>query len=149
MAVGNSRTTHLPKLAALFLPFLSQVLAVGFGAWCGDRALVRKGAAALLTSAVLAYCAGAVVAMVTGGPIRFQDFKGPLASFAISTVIGVAAGLSTADDSGRRYLIGNKACRVGRVGETHHFSLARSASKGTTRWVSPTRPTLHALFPMR
>ena len=93
-------------VAALFLPFLSQVLAVGFGVWCGDRGLVRKGTAALCTSAVLAYCAGAVVAMITGGPIRFQDFKAPLASFAISAVIGVAAGLSTADDAGRRYLIG-------------------------------------------
>jgi uncharacterized membrane protein len=93
-------------VAALFLPFLSQVLAVGFGLWCGDRGLMRKGAAALLTSAVLAYAAGAVVAVLTGGPIGFQDFKGPFASFAISAVIGAAAGLSTADDAGRRYLIG-------------------------------------------
>jgi hypothetical protein len=93
-------------VAALFLPFLSQVLAVGFGVWCGDGRLVRKGCAALLTSAVLAYCGGLVVAMLTGGPIGFQDFKDPLPSFAISAVIGIAAGLSTADDAGRRYLIG-------------------------------------------
>jgi hypothetical protein len=93
-------------VAALFLPFLSQVLAVGFGAWSGDRGLVRKGAAALLTSAGLAFCAGIAVALLTGGPIGFQDFKSPLPSFAISAVIGVAAGLSTADDAGRRYLIG-------------------------------------------
>jgi uncharacterized membrane protein len=93
-------------VAALFLPFLSQVLAVGFGLWCGDRGLMRKGAAALLTSAVLAYAAGAVVAVLTGGPIGFQDFKGRFASFAISAVIGATAGLSTADDAGRRYLIG-------------------------------------------
>ena len=93
-------------VAALFLPFLSQVLAVGFGAWCSDGGLVRKGAAALLTSAVLCYAAGAAVALLTGGPIGFQDFKAPLASFAISAVIGAAAGLSTADDTGRRYLTG-------------------------------------------
>jgi hypothetical protein len=93
-------------VAALFLPFLSQVLAVGLGLWCGDRGLVRKGAAALFTSAVLGYGAGLVVALLTGGPIGFQDFKGPLASFAISAVIGAAAGLSTADDAGRRYVIG-------------------------------------------
>src|SRR5205085_131956 len=36
----------------------------------------------------------------------FNDFKGPLASFAISAVIGIVAGLSSADDAGRRYLIG-------------------------------------------
>lgn len=93
-------------VAALFLPFLSQVLAVGFGLWCGDRGLVRKGATALLTSGMLGYGAGIIVALLTGGPIAFQDFKGPLASFAVSAVIGAAAGLSTADDTGRRYLIG-------------------------------------------
>jgi hypothetical protein len=93
-------------VAALFLPFLSQVLAVGFGVWCGDSALIRKGALALLTSAVLGYSVGLAVALVAGGPIGFQDFKGPLASFAISGVIGAAAGLSIADDTGRRYLIG-------------------------------------------
>jgi hypothetical protein len=93
-------------VAALFLPFLSQVLAVGFGLWCRDGRLVRKGASALLTSAVLAYSAGVLVALLTRGPIGFQEFKGPLASFAISAVIGAAAGLSTADDAGRRYLIG-------------------------------------------
>jgi hypothetical protein len=93
-------------VAALFLPFLSQVLAVGFGTWCGDSRLVRKGVLALLTSVVLAYCGGLVVALFAGGPIGFQDFKGPLPSFAISAVIGVAAGLSTADDAGRRHLIG-------------------------------------------
>jgi hypothetical protein len=37
---------------------------------------------------------------------HFQGFKSPLPSFAISAVIGVTAGLSNADDTGRRYLIG-------------------------------------------
>jgi hypothetical protein len=92
--------------AALFLPFLQQVLAAAFGLWTGDRGLFRKGVGAVLTSAVLAYAAGALVARFSGGPIRYQDFRGPLASFLISAVIGVAAGLSAADDSGRRYLIG-------------------------------------------
>jgi hypothetical protein len=93
-------------VAALFLPFLSQVLAVGFGIWCGDWRLARKGAAAILISAVLAYGAGLVVGMLSGGQIAFQDFKDPLQSFAICAVIGTAAGLSTADDAGRRYLVG-------------------------------------------
>ena len=79
-------------VAALFLPFLSQVLAVGFGAWCGDRGLVRRGATALLTSAVLGYGAGLAAGLIVGGPIGFQDFKGPLASFAISSIVGAAAG---------------------------------------------------------
>lgn len=93
-------------VAALILPFLSQVLAIGFGAWSGDRGLMRQGTLAITTSAVLAYLMGALVAWLTGGPIAYHDFEGPLASFAISAVIGAAAGLSTADDAGRRYMIG-------------------------------------------
>ena len=47
-----------------------------------------------------------LVAAVQGGPILFTAFKSPLASFAISGAIGMTAGLSSADDTGRRYLIG-------------------------------------------
>ena len=47
-----------------------------------------------------------MVAAVEGGPIGFHGFKGPLSSLAISAVIGVTAGLSSADDAGRRYLVG-------------------------------------------
>jgi hypothetical protein len=54
----------------------------------------------------VAFGAGAIVAWIVGGPIAFNGFKGPLASFAISAVIGITAGLSCADDTGRRYLIG-------------------------------------------
>jgi hypothetical protein len=93
-------------VAALFLPFLSQVLAVSFGLWSRDLKLMRQGLWALLTSTALALAAGATVAWIEGGPIRFHGFKGPLSSFAISAIIGIAAGLSTADDAGRRYLIG-------------------------------------------
>ncbi|HLK62938.1 MAG TPA: DUF389 domain-containing protein [Bryobacteraceae bacterium] len=93
-------------VAALFLPFLAEVLAVSFGLWSRDRRLILRGAGALLTSAVLAFLGGLVVAWFAGGPIRFVGFKSPLPSFAISAVIGITAGLSNADDTGRRYLIG-------------------------------------------
>jgi len=93
-------------VAALFLPFLSQVLAISFGVWSRDWQLARQGFRSVLVSTALAVVAGAIVASVEGGPIGFQSFKSPLASFAISAVIGVTAGLSCADDAGRRYLIG-------------------------------------------
>jgi uncharacterized membrane protein len=93
-------------VAAMFLPFLAEVLAVGFGLWSRDRRLMMRGLRALMVSAALAFAGGALVAAIGGGPIRFSAFKGPLASFAISAVIGITAGLSEADDTGRRYLIG-------------------------------------------
>jgi hypothetical protein len=93
-------------VAALFLPFLAQLLAVSVGLWNRDRRLVMQGLRALLVSTVLAVAAGAVVAWIEGGPILFAGFKSPLSSFAISAVIGITAGLSIADDTGRRYLIG-------------------------------------------
>lgn len=93
-------------VAALFLPFLAEVLAISFGLWCRDGRLLLRGLRAVAVSTALAFAAGALVAAIQGGPIHFTGFKGPLASFAVSLVIGVTAGLSTADDTGRRYLIG-------------------------------------------
>jgi len=93
-------------VAALFLPFLAEVLAISFGLWSRDPRLLVRGLRAVAASTVLAFAGGVIVAVFTGGPIRFQGFRGPLASFALSAVIGVTAGLSNADDTGRRYLIG-------------------------------------------
>ncbi len=38
--------------------------------------------------------------------MHFHTFEQPLVSFGISAIVGVAAGLASADDAGRRYLIG-------------------------------------------
>ena len=93
-------------VAALFLPFLAEVLAISFGLWSRDMRLVFRGMRAVAVSTTLAFAAGALVAAIQGGPILFTAFKSPLASFAVSAVIGITAGLSNADDTGRRYLIG-------------------------------------------
>lgn len=93
-------------VAALFVPFLSQVLATTFGLCARDRGLVWHGLKALGASTIACILAGLVTAVLYPGPFRFQDFKSPLVSFALSTVIGIAAGLASADDAGRRYLIG-------------------------------------------
>jgi len=90
-------------VAAMFLPFLSEMLAVSFGLWSRDRRLIIRGLRAIAVSTALAFVAGALVAALQGGPILFTAFKGPLASFAISGAIGITAGLSSADDTGRRY----------------------------------------------
>ncbi len=93
-------------VAALFLSFLSQVLPVSFGLWMGERKLARQGIAALCVSTAVCIAAGATIALLYGGPLAFSDFKRPLVSFGISCLIGLAAGLASADDAGRRYLIG-------------------------------------------
>ncbi len=75
-------------VAALFLPFLAQVLAIGFGAWSRDRRLIRHGLRAVFVSMALAFIAGAIVGAVVRRPIQFKGFQGFLASFAISALIG-------------------------------------------------------------
>ncbi len=93
-------------IAALILPFLPPVLAGTFSLWKKDKALGLHAAKALVASILISVGAGIIVAKAQGGPILFSDFKSPLASFLISSVIGITAGLSAADDAGRRFLIG-------------------------------------------
>ena len=93
-------------VAALFLPFLSQVLALSFGAWAGDVGLARQGLKALGVSTIASLLGGVIVTILHGPPMLFHTFTPPLASFLMSAVIGVTAGIITADDAGRRYLIG-------------------------------------------
>jgi hypothetical protein len=93
-------------VAALFLPFLSQVLALSFGAWSGDLSLARQSIKALGASIVVSVLAGMAVTLLHGPPMLFASFMSPVPSFALSAVIGVTAGLISADDAGRRYLIG-------------------------------------------
>jgi hypothetical protein len=93
-------------VAALFLPYLSQVLALSFGLRSRDMGLARNGMITILVSTAACIGSGALVGLLNSGPLLFSGFKGPVVSFAISSVIGVAAGLAIADDAGRRYLIG-------------------------------------------
>ena len=50
--------------------------------------------------------AGALAALALGGADQFDGFKNPPVSFVSSHKIGFTAGLSSPDDTGRRYLIG-------------------------------------------
>lgn len=93
-------------IAALFLPFLSQSIALGFGPWAGDWGLARQGFKALAVSTAASIASGAAIAILHGPPMLFHGYLAPLPSFVISAIIGVTAGFSTADDAGRRYLIG-------------------------------------------
>lgn len=93
-------------VAALFLPFMSQVVGLSFGAWAGDLSLVRQSLKALSASCSVSVLAGLLVGLLHGPPMQYHGFLHPLPSFAISSIIGITAGVITEDDAGRRYLIG-------------------------------------------
>lgn len=90
----------------LFMPFLPLMLAVGFGLWTRQWRLAIQGLFALAVGVFLTAAGGSVVALMTGPPLRFNEFNSLVTSFLISLAVGVAAGLATADDVGRREMIG-------------------------------------------
>ena len=47
-----------------------------------------------------------LIAWVIEPPLRFEQFGSPATGFLIALVVGIAAGLASADDAGRRELIG-------------------------------------------
>jgi hypothetical protein len=90
----------------LFLPFTPLILACGFGALTRQGALVGHALVALVVAVVLMFAGGACVAMFAEGPVLFDDFPAMAAGLAFSFGIGIAASLATADDVGRRELVG-------------------------------------------
>jgi hypothetical protein len=106
VAYGLIQNDLITLIAAfLFTPFLSQVLAIGFGSVTREWRLAAQGALVLSISTVITIIAGVIVASLTGGPLKFDNFSSILVNFLISLIVGVVAGLSTADISGRRELI--------------------------------------------
>lgn len=92
-------------IALLFTPFLAQDLAIGFGALMGDWRLARQGAIVLGISTLIATLAGVITAAVMGGPIQYDDYGTIQSNFVISLLVGIVAGLDTADEAGRREFI--------------------------------------------
>ena len=92
-------------IALLVTPFLAQDLAISFGLWMGDFRLARQGALMIVFSTAVAIVAGAVTAAVMGGPITYDKYGTLQSNFAISLLVGIVAGLDTADEAGRREFI--------------------------------------------
>lgn len=90
----------------LFLPYHHHMLAISFGLGTRKWHLALKGFLALSTSTFLIVAAGAAVAWLSEPPLRFEQFGTLVTSFAIGAVVGIAAALASADDAGRRELIG-------------------------------------------
>ena len=92
-------------IALLFTPFLAQDLAISFGLWMRDFRLARQGALMIAISTIIAILAGAITAAVMGGPIVYDEYGTLQSNFAISLLVGIVAGLDTADEAGRREFI--------------------------------------------
>jgi hypothetical protein len=90
----------------LFLPFTPLVLACGFGVLTGQWELVRHAVAALVAAVLLIFGGGVAVALAADPPIAFDKFPPMIVGLAFSFAIGIASSLATADDVGRRELIG-------------------------------------------
>ena len=90
----------------LFIPLLPPMLAIGFGMWTHQFRLARQGLFAFLAATTLLVCGGVLVALMMNGPLRYNESTSLLTGLLISLAVGVAAGLATADDVGRREMIG-------------------------------------------
>jgi hypothetical protein len=90
----------------LFLPFTPLILAFGFGALTRQWELAGHAVVALIAAIALIAAGGVCVAWVAQPPLLFDKFPPMIAGLAFSFAIGIASSLATADDVGRRELIG-------------------------------------------
>jgi hypothetical protein len=90
----------------LFIPLLPLILGIGFSVCARQWYLFRQAALALTVALMLLVIAGITVALLNDRPIRYSESSSLLTGFLISFAVGVAAALATADDVGRREMIG-------------------------------------------
>lgn len=90
----------------LFIPLLPLMLSVGFGAWTRHWRLVMQGVMSLTVAIMLLGVSGTVVALFSQPPVQYSEFNSIKSGLVFSLLVGIAAGLATADDVGRREMIG-------------------------------------------
>jgi len=90
----------------LFIPLLPLMLGIGFSLLTRQWRLLAQSSLALMTATILMAAGGVTVALFSHPPIRYAEANSLLTGFMVSLVVGVAAGLATTDDVGRREMIG-------------------------------------------
>ncbi len=107
LAFGLIKYNLLFMIAGLlFIPLLPLMLAVGFGLWTRHFRLAIQGAIASAVATILLIGGGVAVALMVNPPLRYNESNSLVTGLLISLAVGVAAGLATADDVGRREMIG-------------------------------------------
>jgi hypothetical protein len=90
----------------LFIPLLPLMLSVGFGLWTRQWRLAVQGLYSLTVAVGLLVVGGVIIGLLSNPPVQYSDFNSLATGFLFSFAVGVAAGLATADDVGRREMIG-------------------------------------------
>ncbi|HEV7332693.1 MAG TPA: hypothetical protein VGN63_16760 [Flavisolibacter sp.] len=90
----------------LFLPYHHHMIGLALGGVIKEWRFFQQAALALLVSTVLIFLAGLCVGLLTKPPLLFEIKGSPLSGALLAAAIGVAAGLGSIDDAGRRELIG-------------------------------------------
>ncbi len=107
LAYGIIQSQLLIMIAGLlFLQYLPMLLAAGFGLWTRQWHLAGQGLFAFIVATILLIAGGSVVALLTNPPMQYNQHNPFWVGVLISLVVGIAAGLATADDVGRREMIG-------------------------------------------
>jgi hypothetical protein len=133
LAYGLIEEQFLLMIAGLlFLPLLPMLLAIGFGVLNAKWKLAAQGALTFAAAFVLLVAGGAAVGFLAAPPMRFDQFASLPISCLISSAVGVAAGLATVDDAGRRELIGlAAAAQIGIIPVWIGACLVLGAPSGT------------------
>jgi hypothetical protein len=90
----------------LFIPLLPLMLATGFSLWTRQWKLLAQALMALALAMLLLAAGGITVALFSHPPVRYIEANALLTGFLLSLAVGVAGGLATTDDVGRREMIG-------------------------------------------
>lgn len=107
LAYGMLQDNLLLVIAGLlFMPLLPMFMAMGLGGGAGHWRLARQGLRALLISLALLVITGVLVALLAREPLRFERFSPLPVGFLLTLIVGVASTLASADNVGRRELIG-------------------------------------------
>ena len=90
----------------IFFPYIQEILAVAFGLFTREWRLALQGVFALIAATVTIIIAGALCALLMHPPLQFQEYGSVFSGFLLAIIIGAAAGLASADNTGKRELIG-------------------------------------------
>lgn len=99
---------NLPVMIAglLFLPYHHALLAIALGILRRHWTLAAQGAVVFGLTTVLIAVGGAAAALALGGEPGWTPEGSRASAFVIGAVVGLAVGLASSDDAGRRELIG-------------------------------------------